>query len=78
MGVVKSPPHKFCLFLVVSEGKDLGDLFDGHLVVGENPKGQSGVCLVAEILGEDRLEVLTLFLLEATNLTTCHLNIFFM
>jgi hypothetical protein len=81
MGVVKSPPHKFCLFLVGPEGKDLGHLVNGHLIVGENRKNQSGAYLVVEVLGKDSLQVLTLFLLEVlkvTRLNGRHFDILFM
>jgi hypothetical protein len=74
MSVVKSSACKFYLFLVVPEGKDLGHLVNSHLIIGENHKNQSGACLVVEVLGKDGLEVLTLFLLEAPNLTACHLE----
>lgn len=81
MGVVKSPPHKLCLFLVGPEGKDLGHLVNGHLIVGENRKNQSGAYLVVEVLGKDSLQVLTLFLLEVlkvTRLNGRHFDILFM
>ena len=63
--VVESSAHEF-LFHVVPEGEDIGNLIDAHLVVGENKKSQLGVYWVAGILGKDFLQVLTIFLLEAT------------
>lgn len=74
--VVESSGHEV-LFHVALEGKDLGRLFNGHLVVGENGKGQMCVYLIAEILGKDELQVLTLFPHEATVLAG-HLDIFLM
>jgi len=74
--VVESSGHEV-LFHVALEGKDLGRLFNGHLVVGENRKGQMSVCLVAEILGKDALQILTLFPHEATILAG-HFEIFLM
>jgi hypothetical protein len=75
MSVVEDSACKFCLFLVVPEGKDLGDLVNGHLIVGEDTEGQMGVSLVAEVLRKYGLEVLSLFFLDPTNHIVCHFDI---
>jgi hypothetical protein len=75
MSVIEDSACKFCLFLVVPEGKNLGDLVNGHLIVGEDAEGQMGVNLVAEVLRKDGLEVLSLYFLDLRNHIVCHLDI---